>query len=350
MQLTAREIACLVGGTVAGNPDVVVTGVAGVKEAQPGDVTFVAHPKYAAALKDTRASVVLLPQAMAGEMPVTRIIVDNPLQAFAALVQKIAPPPVRYSPGIHPSAIIDPTATLGPDVSIQPHVVIEAGVVIGAKSVIGAGSYIGHGCQVGANCLFYPRVTLREYTVVGQRVILHGGVILGSEGFGFELVNGAHQKIPQLGNVAIGDDVEIGANSAIDRARFGTTRIGKGTKIDNLVQIGHNCVIGEHCIICGLAGIAGSTLIGNYVTIAGQVGIAGHLTIGDKTVIMAQSGVVKDVPPGSVVLGAPAVPHKEFKKSYVTLHRLPAYITKVRELEQQLAEMRDRLTPPGARG
>ncbi|MEI6084888.1 MAG: UDP-3-O-(3-hydroxymyristoyl)glucosamine N-acyltransferase [Verrucomicrobiota bacterium] len=348
MQLTASEIASLTGGRVAGNPDVIVTGVAGIKEAQPGDVTFVAHPKYASALKDTRASVVILSKALDAEIPATRIIVDNPLQAFAALVQKIAPPPVRYGPGIHPSAVIDPSAKLGQDVSIQPHAVIEAGVVIGAKTVIGAGSYIGHGCQIGANCLFYPRVTLREYTVVGHRVILHGGVILGSEGFGFEIVNGAHQKIPQLGNVAIGDDVEIGANTAIDRARFGTTRIGKGTKIDNLVQIGHNCVIGEHCIICGLAGIAGSTLIGNYVTIAGQVGIAGHLTVGDKSIIMAQSGVVKDVPPGSMVLGAPAVPHKEFKKSYVTLHRLPAYIAKVRELEQQLVEMRTRLSPPDA--
>ncbi len=346
MQLTAREIASLTGGTIAGNPDAVVTGVAGVKEAQPGDVTFVAQPKYAAALKTTRASVVLLPKPMADaaiDLPATRIIVENPMPAFTALVQKIAPPPVKTLPGIHPSAIIDKSAKLGKDVSIQPHVVIEANVVIGDETVIGAGSYIGHGCRLGSKCVISPRVTLREYTILGDRVILHAGVALGADGFGFEMVNGAHQKIPQLGNVAIGDDVEIGANTAIDRARFGTTRVGKGTKIDNLVQIGHNCVIGEHCIICGLVGIAGSTIIGDYVTIAGQVGLAGHLTIGDKSIIMAQAGVTKDVPPGSLMLGAPAVSHKEFKKAHAAMQRLPENLAKLRDLEQQLAELRARL-------
>ena len=347
MQLTAREIAAIAGGTLAGNPDVVVTGVAGIKEAQPGDATFAGHPKYAAALKTTQASVILLTQALAdavaGQLSATLIIVDNPMPAFARLVEKITPPPVHFAPGVHPTAVVAPTAKLGKDVSIQPHAVIEAGAIIGDRSVIGAGNFIGAGCKIGTDCVFHANVTLREYTVVGSRVILHAGVVIGADGFGFEMVEGRHKKIPQLGNVEIGDDVEICANTAIDRARFGTTRIGRGTKIDNLVQIGHNCVIGEHCIICGLVGMAGSTIVGNYVTIAGQVGIAGHLTIGDKSIIMAQAGVTKDVPPGSFMLGAPAVPHKEFKKINAAMQRLPETLAKLRELEQQLADLQAKL-------
>jgi len=348
VQLTAREIAAIAGGTLVGNPDVLVTGVAGIKEARPGDATFVGHPKYAAALKTAQASVVLLTQALAdtlaGQLPATLVIVENPMPAFAKLVEKITPPPVRFAPGIHPTAVIAPTAKLGADVSIQPHAVIEDGAVIGDRSVIGAGNFIGTGCRIGTDCVFHANVTLREHTVIGCRVILHAGVVLGADGFGFEMVEGRHKKSPQLGNVEIGDDVEIGANTAIDRARFGTTRIGKGTKIDNLVQIGHNCVIGEHCVICGLVGMAGSTIVGNYVTIAGQVGIAGHLTIGDKSIIMAQAGVTKDVPPGSFMLGAPAVPHKEFKKINAAMQRLPDTLAKLRELEQQIPELRARLS------
>lgn len=348
MQLTAREIAAITGGTLAGNSEVIVTGVAGIKEARPGDATFVGHAKYAAALKITQASVVLLTQALAdtvaGQLPAALVIVENPMPAFARLVEKITPPPVRFAPGIHSTAVIAPTAKLGKDVSIQPHAVIEADTIIGDRSVIGAGNFVGAGSRVGADCVFHSNVTLREYTIIGSRVILHAGVVLGADGFGFEMVEGRHKKIPQLGNVEVGDDVEIGANTAIDRARFGTTRIGRGTKIDNLVQIGHNCVIGEHCIICGLVGMAGSTIVGNYVTIAGQVGIAGHLTIGDKSIIMAQAGVTKDVPPGSFMLGAPAVPHKEFKKVNAATQRLPETLIKLRELEQQIAELRNRLS------
>jgi UDP-3-O-[3-hydroxymyristoyl] glucosamine N-acyltransferase len=349
VRLTAREIAGLVNGNIAGNPDVIGTGFAGIKEARPGDITFIASPKYAAALKTTRASIVLLPRAMAAAaegLPATRILVEDPMRTFAALVQKMAPPPIRFAPGIHPTAVVDPTAQLGRDVSIQAHVVIEAQAHIGDRCVIGAGSYIGHGCRLGADCRLGPHVTLREYTILGERVLLHPGVVLGADGFGFEQVEGVHQKIPQLGNVEIGDDVEIGANTTIDRARFGTTRVGRGTKIDNLVQIGHNCVIGEHCIICGLVGMAGSTILGNHVTIAGQAGLAGHLTVGDHSIIMAQAGVTKDVPPGSFLLGAPAVPHKEFKKTVAAMHRLPEWLTRLRELEQQLAALRAQRPPP----
>ncbi|MGD0060803.1 MAG: UDP-3-O-(3-hydroxymyristoyl)glucosamine N-acyltransferase [Verrucomicrobiia bacterium] len=333
MQLTARDIARMVRGELSGNPDQVVTGLAGLREATPNDVSFLASPKYQAAAKATHARVLIAARDLPVDFDGVVIRVDNPSEAFAELVRQVAPLPVAFPPGIHPTAVVASTARLGKDVSVQPHAVIEDRVVIGDRTVIGAGAYIGHESHVGSDGRFYANVSLRERTIIGDRVILHSGVVLGADGFGYEQVNGTHKKIPQVGNVEIGDDVEIGANSAIDRGRFGRTRVGKGTKIDNLVQIGHNCVIGEHCIICGLVGIAGSTIIGNHVTLAGQVGIAGHLTIGDKSIIMAQAGVTKDVPPGSIMLGAPAVPHKEFKRMNAAVQRLPEILAKFHDLK-----------------
>ncbi len=318
----------MVRGELSGKPDQVVTGLAGLREATANDVSFLASPKYQAAVKTTHARVLVVARDLPVDFDGAVIRVDNPSEAFAELVRQVAPPPVTFPPGTHPTAVVASTARLGKDVSIQPHAVIEDGVVIGDRTVIGAGNYIGHESRVGSDCRFYANVSLRERTIVGARVIMHSGVVLGADGFGFEKVGGAHKKIPQVGNVEIGDDVEIGANSAIDRGRFGWTRIGKGTKIDNLVQIGHNCVIGEHCIICGLVGIAGSTIVGHHVTLAGQVGIAGHLTIGDNSTIMAQAGVTKDVPPRSIMLGAPAVPHKEFKRMNAAIQRLPEILAK----------------------
>jgi UDP-3-O-[3-hydroxymyristoyl] glucosamine N-acyltransferase len=342
--LRAREIADLVGGELTGNPDESVTGVAGIREAEPGDATFVASPKYLSAVSTTKANVVILARAAKVETSRTLVRVDDPVAAFTEVVKRLMPPPIKFAPGIHPTAVIAADAKLGVNVSIQPHAVIEAGAVIGDRTVVGAGTYVGHGCRLGADCLLYANVTLREYTVLGDRVILHSAVVLGADGFGYEKVGGRHQKIPQVGIVEIGDDVEIGANTAIDRARFGKTRVGRGTKIDNLVQIGHNCVIGEDCIICGLVGLAGSTIIGNGVTVAGQVGMAGHLVVGDNSVIMAKAGVMKDVPPGSFMLGQPATPHKEYKRIVAATLRLPELVEKVRELDKQLAEMRDRLS------
>jgi UDP-3-O-[3-hydroxymyristoyl] glucosamine N-acyltransferase len=323
----------MVRGELSGNPDQVVTGLAGLREATPNDVSFLASPKYQAAAKATHARVLIAARDLPVDFDGVVIRVDNPSEAFAELVRQVAPLPVAFPPGIHPTAVVASTARLGKDVSVQPHAVIEDRVVIGDRTVIGAGAYIGHESHVGSDGRFYANVSLRERTIIGDRVILHSGVVLGADGFGYEQVNGTHKKIPQVGNVEIGDDVEIGANSAIDRGRFGRTRVGKGTKIDNLVQIGHNCVIGEHCIICGLVGIAGSTIIGNHVTLAGQVGIAGHLTIGDKSIIMAQAGVTKDVPPGSIMLGAPAVPHKEFKRMNAAVQRLPEILAKFHDLK-----------------
>lgn len=335
--LTAREIAEWVGGQLVGNPGEVVAGVAGIREAQPGDITFAGHPKYFPALRATRATVALVPRDASLETALTLIRVDNPSAAFTRVVARLAPPPVSFAPGVHPTAQIAADVRLGAAVSIQPHVVIEPGAVIGERTVLGAGVYVGHGCQIGAGCLLYPRVVLRERTRLGQQVILHAGVVLGADGFGFETIHGEHQKIPQVGTVEIGDHVEIGANSCVDRGRFGVTRIGAGTKIDNLVQIGHNCVIGERCIVCAGCGIAGSVIIGRNVTLAGQVGIAGHLTIGDGAIIGAQAGVAQDVPAGAVVLGAPAVDHRQFKRNHVALQRLPELAQRLRALEKELA-------------
>lgn len=343
MHLTARDIAQLVGGELSGNPDQIITGVAGIREAQPGDLSFVANPRYFSALKTTQASAVIVARDAKVEFGRTLIRVDNPLAAFTQVVMRVAPPPVKFAPGIHPTAVIAPDVRLGKEVSVQPHAVIEAGTVIGERTVIGANTYIGHGCKIGHDCVIHPNVTVREYTQIGNRVILHSGVVLGADGFGYEQVGGKYQKIPQVGIVEIGDDVEIGANTTVDRARFGKTRIGRGTKIDNLVQIAHNCVIGEDCIICGLAGMAGSTILGNHVTLAGQVGLAGHLVVGDNSTIMAQAGVTKDVPPNSVMLGSPAYPHTETKQIMIALRRLPDLHAKVRELEKLLAELRSKL-------
>ena len=334
----------MVGGALTGDPEQLVTGLAGIREAVPGDVSFVASPKYQPAVKTTRASVLIVAPDMDVTFGGALIRVDNPSEAFVRLAAQVAPRPVSFRRGAHPTAIIAPTARLGKEVSIQPHAVIEDGAIIGDRTIIGAGSYIGHESRLGADCLLYACVSLRERTIIGDRVILHCGVVLGADGFGFETVGGKHRKIPQVGHVEIGDDVEIGANTTIDRGRFGRTRVGQGTKIDNLVQIGHNCAIGDHCLICALVGIAGSTIIGNQVTIAGQVGVAGHLTIGDKSIVMAQAGVTKDVPAGAMMLGAPAMPHKEFKRVNAAIQRLPETLAKIHELEQQLAELRARLT------
>jgi UDP-3-O-[3-hydroxymyristoyl] glucosamine N-acyltransferase len=229
---------------------------------------------------------------------------------------------------------VDPEATLGKDVFIGAHAVIEPGAKVGSRSIISAHAYVGHGVQIGEDCRIYPHVTIRERCTLANRVILHPGVVIGSDGFGYEFRDGAHQKIPQTGIVQIEDDVEIGANSTVDRARFGRTWIRKGTKIDNLVQIAHNVTVGEHSILCAQVGISGSTRVGNFVTLAGKVGVNGHIEIGDGAIIGAMSGVPKSIKPGVIVIGAPARPIKDYKISLALLNKLAALFDRVKKLEE----------------
>lgn len=323
------------GGELLGDPAQKITGAASLAEALPGEISFFSDPRYFPRLRKTRASAVFVPLDFSEKIPAAQIRVANPSKAFEQVVLKLAPKPIVFAPGIHSSAIIDPKAKLGARVSIQPHAVIEAGVSIGEDTVIGAGSYVGHETAIGASCLIYPNVTIRERTRIGSRVIIHGGAVIGADGFGFEIVEGRQKKVPQLGIVQIDDDVEIGANATIDRARFGRTWIQEGVKIDNLVQVAHNVVIGKQSVIAAQAGISGSVRIGEQVAMAGQVGIIGHVTIGDKTMIAPQSGVAKDIS-GGVWFGSPAVPLPEAKRQIAWVHRLGKLIDRVRAIEKKL--------------
>ena len=335
MTLTLQEIAKLCDGEISGDAKCGITGAASLDEAVEGEIAFYNNPKYMPRLRKTRASAVFVPKDFSEQTDAAQIRVADPSKAFQQVVLKLAPKPIQFPPGVHPTAIVDPTAKIGARVSIQPHAVIEANVKIGDETVIGAGTYIGHETEIGSGCLIYPNVSIRERTKIGSRVIIHGGAVVGADGFGFEFKDGRQQKIPQIGIVQIDDEVEIGANTTIDRARFGRTWIQEGVKIDNLVQIAHNVVIGKHTVIAAQAGISGSVRIGERVSMAGQVGIVGHATIGDGAMIVAQSGVSKNIP-GGVWFGYPAVPIEEARKQFAWIHRLGRLFERVKEIEKRL--------------
>ena len=322
-------------GKLLGDPAQQITGAASLVEAIDGEVSFFNNPKYAAQLRRTRASAVFVPSDFSEQIAAAQIRVSNPAKAFEQVVLKLAPKPIEFAPGIHPSAIVDPSVRLGTRVSIQPHAVIETGATIGDFTVIGAGSYIGHETIVGANCIIYPHVTIRERTRIGARVVIHSGAIIGADGFGFEPAEGRYEKVPQVGLVQIDDDVEIGANTTIDRARFGRTWIQEGAKIDNLVQVAHNVVIGKHTVIAAQTGIAGSVRIGQRVLIGGQAGIIGHIEIGDNTAIGAQSGISKNIS-GGAWWASPAVPLAEAKQQIAWVRRLGKLFARVKEIEKKL--------------
>jgi len=333
------ELADLMGASLKEDAsDIEVTGVASLQEARSGDITFFGNPRYLSQLRQSAASAVIVPLDCQEQITPVLLRVANPSTAFAVAVAAFAPPELLPERGIHSTAVVSSKVNLGVGISIGPNVVIEADVKIGAGSVIGAGTYIGHGTHLGEGCHIHQNVTIRERCRLGNRVIIQSGVVIGSCGFGYEFQDGRHQKIPQTGIVEIGDDVEIGANTTVDRARFGRTVIGAGTKIDNLVQIAHNVQIGTHSIICSQVGISGSTKVGSYVTLAGQVGLAGHLEIGDKAILGAQSGVSKNVPPGSLLIGAPAKPIKQWKESNFYISQLHKLYDRVKSLEKKAEE------------
>ena len=341
MKLKASDIAQVVNGRLIGNPDMTITGAAGLNEAGASDVSFVFNPKYVKHLAKSKAGLLL----MAEEIPrckAAQVIVKNPHLAFAKVLElrenELKP---SMPSGIHTTAIVAPDAKIGNNVSIGPFAVIEPGSSIGEGTRIGAYTYIGHGSHIGKKCLFYPHVTIRERVHVGNNVIIHPGAVLGSDGFGFVPGHEGHYKIPQLGIVIIGDDVELGANVTIDRATTGKTSIGKGTKLDNLVHIAHNVHVGDHCFMAAQVGIAGSTTIGNFVTIAGQAGVSGHLTVSDGVTIAGQAAVIGDVPPKEIVSGYPARPHRDAMKVYALTQRLPDLFSDVKEIKNILLETKN---------
>lgn len=337
------EIAERLGGTLEGDGRLEIAAVAGLKEAGPGDLSFLANPKYAAQVATTKAAAVIVPSDWDRPAKCALVRVQNSDQAFALAAEFFHEPVPAPAPGIHPTAVVAGSAKFGAGVSIGAFCTIEEGVVIGAGSVVSAHCHIGYKTTIGSGCLFYPMVSTREFTEIGNRVIIHNGSVVGSDGFGYAVQpDGSRTKIPQIGKVVIEDDVEIGANVTIDRARFGKTRIGKGTKIDNLVQIAHNVVIGEHSVMCGQSGVSGSTTIGSRVILAGQAGLAGHLEVGDGAIVGAQAGVMKDVPPKDFVIGSPAMNHLQTKKMIANMVTLPKLKDKVRQLEAELAELRQK--------
>jgi UDP-3-O-[3-hydroxymyristoyl] glucosamine N-acyltransferase len=335
MIFTLEQLANASGGELVGDPSLQITSAASLAEATPGEISFFASRKYIGLLRKTRASAVFVPADFGEPITPAQIRVANPTKAFEQVVLKFAPKPIMFAPGIHSTAVVDPSAQLGKRVSIQPHAVIEAGARIGDDTIIGAGGYIGHETTIGSSCLIYPLVTIRERSRIGSRVIIHSGAVIGADGFGFEMVDGRQQKIQQLGIVQIDDDVEIGANTTVDRARFGRTWIQEGAKIDNLVQVAHNVVIGKNTVIAAQTGIAGSVQIGQRVLIGGQVGIVGHIEIGDNTAIGAQSGISKNIS-GGTWWASPAVPLAEAKQQIAWLRRLGKLVARVKEIEKKL--------------
>ena len=333
--LNLKEIAELVGGELIGDGSVAITGAAGIKEAKDGEITFLSNVKYAPYLEETRASAVItFREAVAGSKPLIRT--SNPSTAFTKVLSVLKPYQARNFTGVHPTAVVDPGAELGPRVGIGPYAVIENGVTIGEGSVIEAHTFVGAGSSLGREVHLYPMVTVREETQIGDRVIIHSGAVIGSDGFGYESVGGRRVKIPQTGTVLIEEDVEIGANVCIDRGRFQKTTIRRGVKIDNLVQIAHNVVIGENSLVISQAGISGSSELGKNVIVAGQAGIVGHVTLGDETVVGAGAGVTKSWPARSVILGSPAKLLSEQKKLFAYLSRLPELFKEFAELKKQI--------------
>ena len=336
--MTVAEIARLLAGKVQGEGRREIRGVAGLEAAGPEELTFMEGKGSVGREIQSRAGCILVPEgvALAG---LTTIAVAHPKLAFIRAAEALAPR-ATAAPGVHPTAIVAPDARIDPNVSVGPHVVIESGATVGEGTSLGAGVYLGEGVRVGAQCVLHPRVTLYPGARVGNRVILHAGVVIGSDGFGYVFAEGRHHKFPQLGQVVIEDDVEIGSNSAVDRGSLGITVIGQGTKIDNLVQIAHNVKIGRHCVIAAQAGISGSSKIGNYVVMGGQVGVADHIRIEDQVMIGGQSGLFpgKIVRKGSQIWGTPARPIAEYKRMYAHLSHLPELAAQVRQLARNRAQ------------
>jgi UDP-3-O-[3-hydroxymyristoyl] glucosamine N-acyltransferase len=332
MPYTIADIAKLLGGEVLGEASLVLKGFAPADRAQPGDLTFAENENYFARAEQSasRKTLIRVPNARVSFAKVIPLF--YPEQAFAA--------------GIHPTAIVPASARIDPTAHVGPYCILGEKVRIGPRSVLQGLIYVGADCLVGEDVTIFPNVTLYPRTEVGNRVRIHSGTVVGSDGFGYVLDNGIHRKVPQIGNVIICDDVELGANVTVDRGALGPTIIGKGTKIDNLVQIAHNVTIGEHCIIVSQVGVSGSTKLGNYVILGGQVGLAGHLKIGNRVSVAAQSGVMHNIPDGETWIWTPAQPDRQAKRQMIALQQLPELFRRVKALEKQLELKAEPPAPP----
>lgn len=335
MPSTVRELAALVGGEVHGDGGLPILAARGLRDAAAGHITFAETDRHLAVLHDSSATAAVVSTAapMNGK---ALIRVPDPLAAFVAIAQHLHPRPAPPPHGVDPLASVHPTATVGPAASVHPFAVIGAGATVGARCHIHSGAVVGRDCRLGDDVTLHPHAVLYDDTVLGDRVIVHANAVVGADGFGYRLQNGQHVRVPQLGYVEVGDDVEIGACTTVDRGTFGPTRVGAGTKIDNLVMVAHNCQVGRHNIIISQVGMAGSSETGDYVVIAGQVGVVDHVHIGAGCVIGGQAAVTKDVPPGQKMLGSPATPEREQKKLLMSLAALPKLRERLRALERKL--------------
>jgi len=336
---TLAELAELLGAELVGDGERSIEGIRPLDRAGPEHISFLHNPKYVAQAAESRAGAILVHTTddLAGR---NLLICDQPYLAVARTLELFHPRP-RPEPGVHPSSVVGDDLELGPDASVGPLVSIGRRVVIGDRTVIGPGCVVGDGVRIGEDCILHPRVVVEDGCRIGDRCILQAGAVIGSDGYGFATVDGVHHKVPQVGIVVLEDDVEIQANTTVDRATMGETRIGRGTKVDNLVQLAHNVQVGEHCLLVSQVGISGSTKIGRYSVFAGQAGVAGHLDIGERTMVGAKAGVMKSVPDGSVLGGFPARPQKEWMKTQAAVQRLGAMRERVADLERRLSAVEE---------
>lgn len=332
-----KHFAEIVGGDIQGDPEIEITGVAGIIDAHDGDITFVSSAKYLSQSRESKASCIIVKELISDIMT-SQLCTPNPYFAFAKAIECFYPAPA-FQAGISEKAFVSDRALLGKDISVYPFAHLSDDVSIGDGTVILSGVFIGEKTKIGKHCVIHPNVVIREGIIIGDRVIIHSGTVVGSDGYGYTFEKGEHYKIPQVGGVIIEDDVEIGSNTSIDRATLGNTIIGRGTKIDNLVQIAHNVKIGEKSLIIAQVGISGSSEIGSFVTLAGQVGVADHSTIEAGTIIGAQSGIMPGHTKKGVYFGSPAMPHRDWFRSHALFAKLPELHKRIRELETKITRL-----------
>jgi UDP-3-O-[3-hydroxymyristoyl] glucosamine N-acyltransferase len=344
LAVTLAQLAELTRSALRGDPATEIQGVAGLHNARPGDLALAADPRYASLAARTAASALVVGEAFdpsATSLPL--LIAARPADAFERIADHLFPTSPPPEPGIHPTAVVASDAQLGPGVAIQAHCVVESGAAIGAGTLLRPLVFVGRGARIGAHCVLHPQVAVLDRCVVGDRVILHSGVVIGADGYGYETRDGVHHKLPQRGIAEIGDDVEIGANSTVDRARYGRTVVGSGTKVDNLVMVAHNVVVGEHGLLVAQCGLAGSAVLGHHVTVAAQAGVVGHIEVGDGAVVGAQAGVLRNVPPGQVVLGSPAQEIEKERHCLVLHQKLPDLLRRIRQLDRSLEALSEKV-------